>query len=33
MLAWILGMTLIGLGTALVYPILPATINDVAHPK
>ncbi|RMD79991.1 MAG: MFS transporter [Chloroflexi bacterium] len=29
---WALGSTLIGLGTALVYPTLLAAIGDVAHP-
>lgn len=30
---WIVGMSLIGVGTALVYPTLLAAISDVAHPK
>jgi MFS family permease len=30
---WIGGATLLGLGTALVYPTLLATIADVAHPE
>jgi MFS family permease len=30
---WIIGMSLIGIGTALVYPTLLAAISDVAHPK
>jgi len=30
---WILGATLQGLGTAMVYPVLLAVIGDVAHPK
>lgn len=30
---WIVGMSLLGLGTALVYPTLLAAISDVAHPK
>lgn len=30
---WIVGMSLIGIGTALVYPTLLAAISDVAHPK
>jgi MFS family permease len=29
---WALGMVLLGLGTALVYPTLLAAISDVAHP-
>lgn len=29
----IVGMSLIGIGTALVYPTLLAAISDVAHPK
>lgn len=29
---WALGSTLLGLGTALVYPNLLAAIGDVAHP-
>lgn len=33
MLGWITGMSLIGVGTALVYPTLLAAISDVAHPK
>lgn len=33
MLGWIIGMSLIGVGTALVYPTLLAAISDVAHPK
>jgi MFS family permease len=32
-LGWIIGMSLIGIGTALVYPTLLAAISDVAHPK
>jgi MFS family permease len=32
-LGWIIGMSLIGVGTALVYPTLLAAISDVAHPK
>jgi MFS family permease len=31
-LAWALAMGLLGLGTALVYPTLLASISDVAHP-
>ncbi len=30
---WIAGAVLLGLGTALVYPTLLATISDVAHPE
>lgn len=30
---WVVGMSLIGIGTALVYPTLLAAISDVAHPK
>ena len=30
---WIVGMALLGIGTALVYPTLLAAISDVAHPK
>jgi MFS family permease len=30
---WIIGMSLIGVGTALVYPTLLAAISDLAHPK
>ena len=33
MLGWIIGMSLLGVGTALVYPTLLAAISDVAHPK
>jgi MFS family permease len=33
MLGWIVGMSLLGVGTALVYPTLLAAISDVAHPK
>ncbi len=32
-LGWITGMSLLGVGTALVYPTLLAAISDVAHPK
>ena len=32
MVAWIGGMSLIGVGTAFVYPTLLAAISDVAHP-
>lgn len=32
MLGWIIGMTLVGVGTALVNPTLLAAISDVAHP-
>jgi MFS family permease len=30
--AWLSGATLLGLGTALVYPTLLAAVSDVAHP-
>ena len=30
---WVVGMSFLGLGTALVYPTLLAAINDIAHPK
>lgn len=30
--AWVIAAVLIGLGTALVYPTLPAAVSDVAHP-
>jgi MFS family permease len=33
MSGWIIGMSLLGVGTALVYPTLLAAISDVAHPK
>jgi MFS family permease len=33
MQGWIIGMALLGLGTALVYPTLLAAISDIAHPK
>jgi MFS family permease len=33
MLGWIIGMSLLGVGTAPVYPTLLAAISDVAHPK
>ena len=32
-IGWIAGMSLLGVGTALVYPTLLAAISDVAHPK
>jgi len=32
-LGWIAGMSLLGVGTALVYPTLLAAIGDIAHPK
>lgn len=32
MVGWIAGMSLIGVGTALVYPTLLAAISDIAHP-
>jgi MFS family permease len=30
---WVIGMSLLGIGTALVYPTLLAAISDIAHPK
>jgi len=30
---WIVGMSLLGIGTALVYPTLLAAISDIANPK
>jgi len=30
---WIIGMSLLGIGTALVYPTLLAAISDIAHPR
>jgi MFS family permease len=33
MLGWIMGMSLLGVGTAFVYPTLLAAISDVAHRK
>jgi MFS family permease len=33
MLGWVIGMSLLGIGTAFVYPTLLAAISDVAHPK
>ncbi|MGA9297547.1 MAG: MFS transporter, partial [Nitrososphaeraceae archaeon] len=30
---WMTGMSLLGIGTALVYPTLLAAISDIAHPK
>jgi MFS family permease len=33
MSGWIIGMSLLGVGTAFVYPTLLAAISDVAHPK
>ena len=33
MLGWVIGMSLLGIGTALVYPTLLAAISDVTHPK
>jgi MFS family permease len=30
---WLAGVVLLGLGTAMVYPTLLATISDVAHPQ
>jgi MFS family permease len=32
-LGWMAGMSLLGIGTALVYPTLLAAISDIAHPK
>jgi MFS family permease len=32
-LGWIAGMSLLGVGTAMVYPTLLAAISDIAHPK
>jgi MFS family permease len=32
-LGWIVGMSLLGSGTALVYPTLLAAIGDIAHPN
>jgi MFS family permease len=33
MFGWVIGMSFLGIGTALVYPTLLAAISDVAHPK
>ncbi|MGB0027897.1 MAG: MFS transporter [Nitrososphaeraceae archaeon] len=30
---WVIGMSLLGIGTALVYPTLLAVISDIAHPR
>jgi MFS family permease len=30
---WIIGMSLLGVGTAMVYPSLLAAISDIAHPS
>ena len=30
---WITGMSLLGVGTAMVYPSLLAAISDIAHPS
>ena len=30
---WVIGMSLLGVGTALVYPSLLAAISDIAHPS
>jgi MFS family permease len=30
---WIIGMSFLGIGTALVYPSLLAAISDIAHPR
>jgi MFS family permease len=32
-IAWVGGAVLLGIGTALVYPTLLATVSDVAHPQ
>lgn len=32
-IGWIAGMSLLGVGTAMVYPTLLAAISDIAHPK
>ena len=32
-LGWVVGMSFLGLGTALVYPTLLAAISDIAHPS
>ena len=32
-LGWVVGMSFLGLGTALVYPTLLAAISDIAHPN
>lgn len=31
-LGWFIGMSFLGMGTALVYPTLLAAISDIAHP-
>ncbi len=33
LLGWSLGMSLLGIGTAMVYPTLLAAISDIAHPS
>jgi MFS family permease len=33
MFGWVIGMSFLGIGTALLYPTLLAAISDVAHPK
>ncbi|MGD9673868.1 MAG: MFS transporter [Candidatus Nitrosocosmicus sp.] len=30
---WMTGMTLLGIGTTMVYPTLLAAISDIAHPN
>jgi MFS family permease len=30
---WLIGSLLLGVGTAMVYPVLLAVISDVAHPS
>jgi len=32
-LGWVVGMSFLGIGTALVYPTLLAAISDIAHPS
>src|SRR5262249_9174437 len=32
-LIWLIGATLLGVGTAMVYPTLLAAVSDVAHPQ
>jgi MFS family permease len=32
-LGWVVGMSLLGIGTALVYPTLLAAVSDIAHPS
>ena len=33
LIGWIVGMSFLGVGTALVYPTLLAAISDIAHPS